>query len=417
MQTPPIDELLPRERSLSWNLIPDRMLRAGIAGYPREVRRRLALTNLTGYLAANTSVCYAVVYSIYDYPSLALAIWVNLACAVLYMTLPIWHRFGPFVAPAMFSLVAYGSLFFFVSYLGPDSGIQLNYLGASAVAFILFGTQQYFFWALFVTGGLVLHLLTMYLFPDSLLNTPENALFYRILYGYSAGSIMFLVASVVWYAFRLAREAEERSEQLLQNILPEKIATRLKMNPNELIADRFDEATVLFADLAGFTPKFNSMPAQKMVNLLNEIFCRFDALTLDLNTEKIKTIGDAYLAVSGIPEPNENHAQMIAELALGMMGIIEEISNTHSVDLGLRVGIATGPITAGVIGKAKFAYDVWAPTVNLAARLESHGEIGRIHISDETRRAIEQYYVCEAAQPRELKGIGSPKTWFIVGRK
>ncbi len=394
-------------------LLADRLLRAGISGYPRATRRRLAINNLTGYLAVISSLSYAATFAIYDFSGLSSLVYVNCICALLYCSMPLWHRWGDFAAPLAFTTIAFASLYYFVSIVGRESGIQLNYLGASAVVFVLFGTER-MTWLLSVLAmGLTLHVLVWFQFPTASIPILNGPLLLSYLYTLSAGSIMLLVAAVVWYAFRVAAEAEERSESLLRNMLPDKIALRLKSNPEAPIADRFDEASVLFADLVGFTPKFNSMPPSAMVQLLNEIFCRFDALTLDLKTEKIKTMGDAYMAVSGIPEPHEDHAFMITQLAVAMMQAIEEISSEQNVDLKIRIGIATGPITAGVIGKAKYAYDVWAPTVNLASRLESHGQIGRIHISDETKRALGTRFQFEPAAVGDIKGLGSLRTWFI----
>ena len=411
------EESLPMDRQHGWSLIPDRMFRAGISGYPREVRRRLALTNLTGFLAANSCMCYALVYALYDFYQPSLAVWGNLICAVLYLCLPLWHRLHEYAAPIAFAVIANVSLFFFVATLGTASGIHLNYLGASALSFVLFGPKRYWMHILIAMIGLLLHLVSKERFDHPPAGLLDQVWFYKILYAYSAASIMTLIAAVVWYAFRLAREAEDRSERLLRNILPDKIANRLKASPQEPIADRFDEATVLFADIVGFTPKFMDVPASEMVEILNEVFSRFDQVCSEWKVEKIKTIGDAYMAVSGIPDALDDHAMRMAHVALRMMSEIESVSTTRNLELKLRIGIATGPITAGVIGKAKFAYDVWAPTVNLAARLESHGEVGRIHIADETKRALQETFECRRLAPKDLKGIGRTNVWEIVSQR
>jgi adenylate cyclase len=234
------------------------------------------------------------------------------------------------------------------------------------------------------------------------------------LYAFSAGSSMMIVASIVWYAFQLAADAEQQTERLLLNILPGSVASRLKSKPTELIADRFESASVLFADLVDFTPKCIDMPPKEMVTLLNEVFSRFDVLAIKHRAEKIKTIGDAYMAVTGIPVSFPYHASSMVALAVEMLHELQDVSRCHRVDLKLRIGIATGSITAGVIGKAKFAYDVWSPTVNLASRLESSGESGRIHICNTTKEAIRDAFNTELAPPRALKGIGMTTTWFVV---
>ena len=225
---------------------------------------------------------------------------------------------------------------------------------------------------------------------------------------------MIILAVIVWYAFRIAANAEARSERLLNNVLPKSIANRLMQYPDDPIADGFDEATVLFADIVGFTKMSEELDASEMVFLLNELFTGFDAVGTALNTEKIKTIGDAYMAVSGVPQPSEDHTEQILKLAIGMLEVTEQVSREHAHDLNIRIGIATGPITAGVIGKAKFAYDVWSPTVNLAARLESSGKVGEIHVSQETWRALKDKYEFRKAPVSNLKGIGRVVSWYLV---
>jgi adenylate cyclase len=258
----------------------------------------------------------------------------------------------------------------------------------------------------------VLNIAAQLMFPES--QVPLDPWFVKCLYINSAVTITGIVGFIVWFAFSVAAEAEERSERLLRNILPESIASRLKSNPDELIADRFDEASVLFADLVGFTKLSNELSPEKMIGLLNEIFSSFDKISLQLGTEKIKTIGDAYMVVAGIPDPTELHAHRLVALAIGMQESIQQISDSSNGRLQLRIGIATGPITAGVIGKAKFAYDVWAPTVNLAARLESYGEPRKIHVSDATKRALESDYEFEQAPTKDIKGIGRIRTWYLI---
>jgi adenylate cyclase len=233
----------------------------------------------------------------------------------------------------------------------------------------------------------------------------------------SSTSIIIILGLIVWYAFRIAADAEARSERLLMNIFPEKIANRLRQYPDEPIADRFDEASVLFADIVGFTAISLKLDAEALLYLLNDVFSRFDAVGDRLNTEKIKTIGDAYMAVCGAPEPAEDHSERILNLAIGMIDEIKNVSASHSIALDVRIGIAAGPITAGVIGKSKFAYDVWAPTVNLASRLESSGKAGQIHVSQAVYQALKDKYQFELAPVQNLKGVGKVRSWFLVGIK
>ena len=338
----------------------------------------------------------------------------NLLSAFLTASAPYWHRYNSLGAALMMASTVAVTLFFFISELGRDSGVQLNYIGGVAIAFIIFGINHLRIIALFTVISIIGHVSTVFLFPTGRVQPAIDDAFMSQLYVMSAASIMLILGLVVWYAFRVAADAEARSERLLMNIFPEKIANRLRLHPDDPIADRFDEATVLFADIVGFTSLSNRLDPEKLVFLLNEIFTAFDTIGAELGTEKIKTIGDAYMAVSGAPNPVEDHSERILKLAIGIRDAIAVVADKNEMSLDLRIGIASGPITAGVIGKAKFAYDVWAPTVNLASRLESSGEAGRILVSNDVYRTLKNYYKFEKAPSKILEGIGRVQSWFLI---
>jgi class 3 adenylate cyclase/CheY-like chemotaxis protein len=212
----------------------------------------------------------------------------------------------------------------------------------------------------------------------------------------------------------LGRE-REKSERLLLNILPGTIAERLK-NGEATIAEHFPSATVLFADLAGFTGFSQQVDAQHLVGLLDEIFCAFDHLAGVHGVEKIKTIGDAYMAVAGVPVPREDHAEAMACMALGMLEAFRGVIDGRGLSLEVRIGIHSGPVVAGVIGRHKFIYDLWGDTVNVASRMESHGEPSRIHVSQATRDLLGPRFRCVDRGAVEVKGKGTMRTSFLVGR-
>lgn len=214
---------------------------------------------------------------------------------------------------------------------------------------------------------------------------------------------------------RTIAHERERSDALLLNVLPGKIAERLKTSPG-VIADRLDDVTIMFADVVGFTPLSAAMQPEEVVSLLNEVFSTFDRLAGELGVEKIKTIGDAYMAVGGLPEPREDHAEAIADLALGMQSAMKDIAAGAGHLVDLRIGISSGPAVAGVIGLHKFAYDLWGDTVNVAARMESHGVPGSIQVSEATYGRLRDRYELVERGEVELKGRGTVKTWFLVGR-
>lgn len=209
---------------------------------------------------------------------------------------------------------------------------------------------------------------------------------------------------------------QEKSDKLLLNILPEPIADQLKEGHSN-IADGFSEATILFADLVNFTKMSERMPPRALVSLLNEIFSRFDQLTEKHGLEKIKTIGDAYMVVGGLPMPRADHAEAIAEMALDMQGEITRFNLRHNQDCDIRIGINTGPVVAGVIGTKKFIYDLWGDTVNVASRMESHGIAGEIQVTATTYEQIKHRYAFQSRGSIEVKGKGAMEAYILTGRK
>lgn len=210
------------------------------------------------------------------------------------------------------------------------------------------------------------------------------------------------------------RMAREKSDALLYNILPRPIAERLKMGENPLV-DEAREATVLFADLVGFSELFKLRSAGEIVTFLDEIFSFFDDLAGERGLEKIKTIGDAYMVVGGLPEPIPDHVAAIADLALAMQAGITTFSAGSKLPIQLRIGIDTGPVMAGVIGRNKFAYDVWGDPVNMASRMESLGQPGRIQVSEQVFDRIRSRYRFHERGPTEVKGRGVVTTWWLEG--
>jgi len=198
-------------------------------------------------------------------------------------------------------------------------------------------------------------------------------------------------------------------------VLPGPIADRLKSGEG-LIVDRFDSVTVLFADIVGFTALSSRVPPEQLVSMLNELFSTFDRLAEKHGLEKIKTIGDAYMVVAGIPQPLSNHASAIARMGLDMLDAIEAIAKRDGSDLTVRIGIHTGPVVAGVIGEEKFISDLWGDPVNPASRMASHGVPGRVHVSVATRALLDDGFTLEARGPVDIKGKGVMETYLVYRR-
>jgi len=212
------------------------------------------------------------------------------------------------------------------------------------------------------------------------------------------------------------RSEQERSEQLLLNILPRPIAERLKEG-QRTIADVFPDVTVLFADLVGFTRMSEQLPPAELVAMLNKIFSMFDQLAEKHGLEKIKTIGDEYMAASGLPMPRPDHAEAMAEMALDMLAVIERFNTKRKSGVRIRIGMNCGPVTAGIIGTKKFAYDLWGDTVNIASRMESHGIANAIQVTESTYKRLRHKYAFQRRGIIHVKGKGALCTYFLVGRR
>jgi class 3 adenylate cyclase len=206
----------------------------------------------------------------------------------------------------------------------------------------------------------------------------------------------------------------ERAEKLLLNVLPAAIAERLKREA-VTIADAAEEVTVVFADLVGFTPLAAARSPADLVRLLDDIFTAFDGCAAQFGIEKIKTVGDAYVAVAGLPIARADHAGAAARFALALLDAIAKYNADHGMALKLRIGIESGPVVAGVIGTHKFSYDLWGDTVNAAARMESHSEPDRIQVAQNAARLLERDFVLDARGEIEVKGKGGMKTWWLTG--
>jgi class 3 adenylate cyclase len=206
------------------------------------------------------------------------------------------------------------------------------------------------------------------------------------------------------------------SERLLLNILPEPVAQRLKTESG-VIADRYEAASVMFADIVGFTPLSETLSAEEMVEWLNEVYSAFDGFVQDHGVEKIRTIGDGYMVAAGVPYPREDHAVALTGLALNIKRYFEALPPVHGYAANFRIGINSGPLVAGVIGTHKFQYDLWGDAVNTAARMESHGVPGRIQVTAATYELIQDHFECEARGRIAVKGKAAMETWFVLGER
>jgi len=233
--------------------------------------------------------------------------------------------------------------------------------------------------------------------------------------GHLLGISFILFLLVQFFIFRIRAE-QKRSEELLLNILPEPIAVRLKRN-SDLIADQFNEASILFADIVNFTELSGRLSPDCLVEMLNGIFSSFDELAVRHGLEKIKTIGDAYMAVEGLPEPEKHERGSILKLALDMQKALSLFNSKNQTSLSLRIGIHSGPVVAGVIGLKKFIYDLWGDAVNIASRMESTGIAGEIQVTEATWQCFKDIFIFEERGLIEVKGKGQMRTFLLKGER
>jgi len=232
------------------------------------------------------------------------------------------------------------------------------------------------------------------------------------------------VVAVVWYALRdirrarQAMEAEyERSETLLTNILPATIAQRLKDPTRNIIADKYDDASILFADIAGYTKRASDTSPSDLVRFLDRLYTDLDALVDRHGLEKVKTSGDSYMVVSGVPQPRDDHIEALACLALDMADAVADLKDPQGRKVPLRIGLAAGPVVAGVVGARKFFYDVWGDAVNIASRMETTDVEGRIQVPHDVYERLNHAFLLEERGNVDVKGKGVMHTWYLVGRR
>jgi adenylate cyclase len=232
------------------------------------------------------------------------------------------------------------------------------------------------------------------------------------------GTIVFTLLAVFAGQRREAlaalREEQARAESLLLNILPRSIAERLKAE-TQTIADQFSSASILFADVVNFAPLAERLAPAEVVGVLNHLFSHFDLLAEQYGLEKIKTIGDCYMVAAGVPSPRPDHACALARMALDMQAAMRSVDEVGHLGLELRIGINSGPVVAGVIGRKRFLYDLWGDAVNTASRMESHGTSGQIQITRATKELLDEEFICAPRGRIPVKGKGEMEAWYLVG--
>jgi guanylate cyclase len=330
----------------------------------------------------------------------------------LFIAIAVWPRWFKQSITIAF-IVIYATLMIETAMFGgliPSGLIPLFVLNFVLVALLGIGVRAAVWWfGAFVVGVLYAAAVPNWIDPLYTRRDPTGIVVFNLI---GTGA---LTVAVLAYFVRQRDRFQRRSDELLHNVLPDGIVRRLK-DEGGTIADDIDAASVLFADVVGFTPMSATMAPADLVGLLDELFSAFDGFVAELGLEKIKTVGDAYMVAAGVPEPRPDHAHAIATLALRLRDHVgsHEIAGQR---LALRIGVNSGPVTAGIIGTRTFSYDLWGDTVNTASRMESEGIPGAIQLSPACYELVKDAFVCEPRGQIDVKGKGPMQAYLLVSRR
>ncbi len=397
----------------------DRLVSVGIGTPDPQVARRQRFTNVAAYATAVNTVQHIVLDVVHAFHPLMILHIYNAIVIIIALTIPRLHRYGGNLAAITLLSVDLAGHIFVVWMLGKDSGLQIYFTLAGAILFMFGVEQKRLFLTWFALWFAALIFVMQFAPPHGILLV-SDANFRQLLSSKAMIDTAAINAALIFYALAALRQAESelaqehlRSEALIASIIPPSIAARLKSG-EQRVADRVENLSILFADLVGFTGAAHDLPPGEVVDYLDSLVRAFDALCEIHGAEKIKTIGDSYMAVTGLREEDETGADRIARLALAMLKIIDEHPPLGRRRLKLRIGIHCGPAVAGVIGETRIAYDVWGEAVNIASRMESQGLPGRIQISEAFHSHIGTNFCFEERGKIEIRGLPASRTFFLV---
>ena len=346
----------------------------------------------------------------------------NLVSAVIFLLIPLLYRFGELIAPLAFFVVAYPSIFGHVLAPRDGLGLQFYFLVAASLVVLVLGIERIVLASMLVAFGVAATIALEIFVPERPRTQPAWTLtvgfVITVIFGRGDGRGDGLVRAARDRRAEEAMEAEyQRSESLLANILPATIAQRLKDPSRNIIADKYDDASILFADIAGYTKRASDTTPTDLVRFLDRLYTDLDALVDRHGLEKVKTSGDSYMVVSGVPQPRPDHVEALACLALDMADAVADLKDPQGRAVPLRIGLAAGPVVAGVVGARKFFYDVWGDAVNVASRMETTDVEGRIPgAAVRYMSGSSHAFVLEERGDVDIKGKGVMHTWYLVGR-
>ncbi|HML28419.1 MAG TPA: adenylate/guanylate cyclase domain-containing protein, partial [Hyphomicrobium sp.] len=326
----------------------------GIRGYSPDIQRRLKIVNVFSALVVVTTCIYAGQLWASGVKEMLPAVYINLGVAMIVAFVPFMHRFSEIAGGLLLVVAEFSALIGFTAFFGRMGGAPLQYVIAAAAPFVIFEARRFRIIIAIVSLALLLHLFVWFTFPMEAAQFHADDKTINSLYVQAAVTTFGLIAACVYYAFSLFERAKAETETVLRNVLPDSVVERLKEAPGETIADGFSEASVMFADITGFVGMARGLGPEKTVALLNRLVSAFDELADNHGVEKIKTIGDAYMVASGVPVPRKDHLEALASMALDLVEVVQQISTEENIPISVRVGMASGPMMAGIIGKNKF---------------------------------------------------------------
>jgi adenylate cyclase len=401
----------------------ERLLSIGIVSTDREVVRRQRCVNVAVFATAANSASHLIFNAFYDFQGLLPIHIYNAAMIVLPLLIPRLHRFGENTAAMTLAFLILFAHMFIVWAMGINSDLHIYYTLGGAFLLLL-GVQHWRSFLVVFLLYLAALLFAKTFAPLDGFISPDDGQLRDLLSTHALINTISIFAIVLFYALSALRRAEielqhqyDRSEALLTAVMPSSIAERLKSGNEERIADRIETLSVTFADLVGYTESVHRLPPEDVVDFLDRLVRIFDGLSEQYRVEKIKTIGDSYMAAAGFDGRGAEGAVATGRLALAMMEVISRQPPLGGRAPRLRIGIHCGPATAGVIGDTRFSYDVWGDAVNMAARMESSGEPGKIHVSESFRALTLDRFEFAERGITELKGIGAVRGYFLLREK
>jgi class 3 adenylate cyclase len=397
----------------------ERLASLGIASTDPVVVRRQRFTNIFAFASAANVFTHIVVFCFNGLHGLAPVIVANTVFLLAFLVVPFLHRVRASLGAHVVSGLSIAAILFTLVMFGRDSQIYV-YFALSGIILFLFGVENpraYVPWFAAALLGLVV---SLPLVAEGAVPASDPALL-RIVSSNAMINVTVVNGLIIYFVLSTLRRTElaleeqyGRTSTLVSTLLPTSIVERLTAEPEQRIADRIDGLTVLFADLAGFTRAAHGLPPEEVIDYLDHLVRIFDSLCETSGAEKIKTIGDSYMAVGGLDGNARKGAAAVGRLALSMLDAQSRQLTLGNERLSLRIGIHTGSATAGIIGDRRFSYDVWGDAVNIASRMESHGLPGRIHVSDDYRVAATDLFTFEERGSIDVRGVGAVQTWFLA---